>query len=250
MALAPVWGEGVAPPVRDALSVEPERVVDHGPSQPPAEQPSPATAGPPTRGHQVHLRPERRRCARLPPMRRRSSTVVRASARCAATMRASGRSAAAVLASSGSAASTLASSRSAAALPASYGSAAIGVLGCPPRRTLSRCTHGQQLEVCVGAVVSTHGATGIAAQSIGLCCRRYFRLHLRSGCSQLRCCQPRRPCRCSSGLCCCPLALLCCSEFGLLLAPAVRGDRVPRVSCGHGALLGGCCCSSVERILH
>jgi hypothetical protein len=46
-----------------------------------------------------------------------------------------------------------------------------------------------------------------------------------------------------------PLALLRCSEFGLLLAPHVRGDRVPRVSCGHSALLGGCCCY-VEWILH
>jgi hypothetical protein len=76
-----------------------------------------------------------------------------------------------------------------------------------------------------------------------MCCsRRCFRLHLRSSCSQLRCCQPRRPCRC-------PLALLRCSEFGLLLAPHVRGERVPRVSCGHGALLGGCCCCCWQGLL-
>jgi hypothetical protein len=50
-----------------------------------------------------------------------------------------------------------------AAMLASSGSAAIGVLGCPPRRTLSRCIHGQQLEVCVGVVVSTDRAAGIAA---------------------------------------------------------------------------------------
>jgi len=145
-----------------------------------------------------------------------------------------------------------ASTRSAAGMRASSGSTAtggVGVLGCPPRRSLSCCIPGQQLEVCVGAVVSVDGAGGFAAQSLGLrcsgaCCSRRRCLHLRFGC-----CQPRRPFRRYCGLCRCSLALLYCSQLGLLSAPHARGDRVLRVSCGHGALRGDyCCCGG--RFLH
>jgi len=143
-----------------------------------------------------------------------------------------------------------ASTRSAAGVRASSGSTAtggVGVLGCPPRSPLSCCNPGQQLEVCVGAVVSADGAGGFAAQSLGLrcsgaCYSRRRCLHLRSGCRQLLCCQPQRPFRRYCGLCRCSLALLCCSQLGLLPAPHTRGDRVLRVSCRHGALRGDYCC--------
>jgi hypothetical protein len=51
---------------------------------------------------------------------------------------------------------------------------------------------------------------------------------------QLRCCQPRRPCCRRSGCCRRSLMLLCRGEFGLLPTPRARGDRVVRVTYGHG----------------
>ena len=110
----------------------------------------------------------------------------------------------------------------------------VGVRGCPPHCPLLRCLPRQCVKIRVGAIVSRDGAANVAAQNQEL---RYRRTR----CICCRRCQPRRPCRRCSGLCCRSLAFLCHGELGLLPTPRARGDRAPRLPCGHGALLGGCC---------
>jgi hypothetical protein len=74
------------------------------------------------------------------------------------------------------------------------------------------------------------------------------------GC-QFRHRQPCRPCRCRCSPCRRSLAFLCRGNLGLLPVVHARGDRAPRLSFRHGALVGGyyvgkglsqtSCCSSV-----
>jgi hypothetical protein len=107
-------------------------------------------------------------------------------------------SAAAVRASSKSATAVRASSRSTAgaSAPVRAVAALVDVRGYPLRRSRSRCLPFQQLEVRVGAVISSDGAAVAAAQNLDLRCWRTRCIcrcrcfHLRSGCCQLRRCQP------------------------------------------------------------
>jgi hypothetical protein len=107
-------------------------------------------------------------------------------------------SAATVCASSRSATAVHASSRSTASVSASVWVVAALVRGCPLRRSPSCCLPFQQLEARVGAVISSDGAAVAAAQNLDLrcCCTRCICrchcrcFHLRSGCCQLRRCQP------------------------------------------------------------
>jgi hypothetical protein len=91
-----------------------------------------------------------------------SATAMRASHRSTAVGRASAWDAAAERASIWSAATGQASSKSA---------TAVGVGGCPLCHPVLCGLPGEQLEVCVGTIVSTDGAASVAAQSVGLRCR-------------------------------------------------------------------------------
>jgi hypothetical protein len=155
-------------------------------------------------------------------------------------------------------------SRSAAgaSVPVRAVAALVGVRGCPLRRLPSRCLPLQHLKVRVVAIISRDGAAMAVSLNLDLrCCRtrcicRRRCFHLRSGCCQLRRCQPWRPFRRRSGLCRRSLVFLCHSEFGFLPLSHARGDRALRLSCGHGAPPGDCyverelplmsCCSSEQ----
>jgi hypothetical protein len=112
--------------------------------------------------------------------------------------------------------------------------APLGVHSCPLRRLLPRCLP-RQLELIVSVVVGRNRATGATgAQSLELCRRRYCFYFYRC------CCQfhHRQSCRRRCSLCHCSLAFLCRGNLGLLSVLRARGDRVLRLSFGHGALVG------------
>jgi hypothetical protein len=130
----------------------------------------------------------------------------------------------------------------------------LGVRGYPLRRLLPRCLPCQ-LELVVSVVIGRNravGATGV--QSLELyrhrCC-----FYFCPCCYRFCHCQPCRPCRCRCSFCHCSLAFLYRGILGLLPVLHARGDRAPRLSFRHGALVGGCyvgkglpqtsCCSSV-----
>jgi hypothetical protein len=153
--------------------------------------------------------------------------------------------------------------RSAAGASVLVRAAATAPLGvrCPLRRLLPHCLPCQ-LELVVSVIIGRNRAAGTTgALSLELyrrrtrCIRRRCCFYFCPCCCQFRHHQPCHHCRYRCSLCRRLFAFFCRSNLDLLSVLHARGDRAPRLSFGHDALVGGCyvgkgmpqmsCCSSV-----
>jgi hypothetical protein len=137
------------------------------------------------------------------------------------------------------------SAAGASALVRAVATAPLGVHSCPLRRLLLHCLPCQ-LELVVSVIIGRNRAAGATGeQSLELCryrmrcIRRRCCFYFCPCCCQFRHRQPCHPCRCRCSLYRRSLAFLCHGNLGLLPMLHARGDRMPRLSFGHGALVGG-----------